>query len=91
MKPDNPNFKQKKWGQFYFFNLMPQSETEYKSVKQYLRFIWEVMITQRVEANRALNNPMIKDAGFRAYILRYTIIKQGVIKDVPEEKDLIFW
>jgi hypothetical protein len=34
------------------------------------------MITQRVEANRALNNPIIKDARFRVYIPRYTIIKK---------------
>jgi hypothetical protein len=75
MKPDNPNRKVKKWGKFYFLNLMSQSKTEYESIKQYSRFIWEVMITQRVEANGALNNHIIKDAGFRAYIPRYTIIK----------------
>jgi hypothetical protein len=46
------------------------------------------MITQRVEANRALNNPIIKDARFRAYIPRYTIIKKRVIKDILEDMDL---
>jgi hypothetical protein len=63
---------------------MTQSKIEYKSIKQYSRFIWEVMITQRVEANRVLNKHMIKDAGFKAYIPRYTIRKREVITDVPE-------
>jgi hypothetical protein len=34
------------------------------------------MIMRRVEANRAVNNPIIKDSGFRAYNPRYTIIKK---------------
>jgi hypothetical protein len=46
------------------------------------------MITQRVEANRALNNPIIKDAGFRTYIPSYAIIKKGVIRDGLKEMDL---
>jgi hypothetical protein len=40
-----------------------------------------------MEANKVLDNPMIKKEGLTVYIPRYMVIKTRVIKDVPEDTD----
>jgi hypothetical protein len=80
--------KEKKWGQFDTFNLMSKSKISFQSIRQYARFIWEVTFSERMEANKGLDSPIIQNEGLTAYIPRYMDIKKGVIKDVPEDMEL---
>jgi hypothetical protein len=89
-RPDIPlveGKKEKKWGKFDLFNVMTISNCKisFQSITQYSRFIWEVT-SERMEVNRVLDNPIILKKGLTAYILR--VIKNGVIKDVPEDMEL---
>jgi hypothetical protein len=38
----------------------------------------------RKNGSKVLDNPIFQKVGLNAYIPRYTVIKKGVIKDVPE-------
>jgi hypothetical protein len=41
-----------------------------------------------MEANKVLDSPIIQNEWLTAYILRYMVIKKGVIKDVPKNVEL---
>jgi hypothetical protein len=87
--PDTPLVKGKKekWGQFDIFNVMAKSKISFQSIRQYAQFIWEVT-SERMEANKVLDSPIIQNERLTAYILRYMVIKKGVIKDIPEYMEL---
>jgi hypothetical protein len=90
-RPDTPlveGKKEKKWGQFDIFNVMVKAKISFQSIRQYARFIWEVTFSERVEANKGLDSPIIQNEGLTAYFPRYMVIKKRVIKDVPEGMDL---
>jgi hypothetical protein len=55
---------------------------------QYARFIWEVTFSERIEANKVLDSPIIQNEGLTAYIPRYMVVKKGVNKDVPWDMEL---
>jgi hypothetical protein len=44
--------KKKKWGQFDIFNVMAKFKISFQSIRQYTRFIWEVIFSERIEANK---------------------------------------
>jgi hypothetical protein len=44
------------------------------------------MIPHGLGANEAQENPVVKDAEFRAYITRYSVKRKRAIRDVPEER-----
>jgi hypothetical protein len=79
--------KEKKWEQFDIFNVMAKSKISFQSIRQYSRFIWEVT-TERMEANKVWDSPIIQNEGLTAYIPRYMAIKKGVNKDAPEDMEL---
>jgi hypothetical protein len=84
-RPDTPlveRKKEKKWGQIYIFNVMAKSKISFQSIRQYVRFIWEVTFSERMEANKVLDSPVIQNERLTSYILRYMVIKKEVIKDV---------
>jgi hypothetical protein len=80
--------KEKKWGQFDIFNVIPKSKINFQSIRQYARFIWEATMSGRMEASKVWGNSIIQNEGLTAYIPRYVVIKKGVIKDVPEDMEL---
>jgi hypothetical protein len=80
--------KEKKWLQFDIFNVMAKSKIRFNSNRQYVRFICEVTFSERMEANKVLESSIIQNEGLTAYIPRYTVIKNGVIKDVPGNMEL---
>jgi hypothetical protein len=80
--------KEKKWGQFNIFNVMAKSMISFQSIRQYGRFIWEMTFSERMEANKVLDSPILQNEGITAYIPRYMVIKQGVIKDVLEDIEI---
>jgi hypothetical protein len=45
-------------------------------------------LTENGKANKILDRPIIQNERPTAYILRYIVIKKGVIKDVPEDMKL---
>jgi hypothetical protein len=71
--------KEKKWEQSDIFNVMTKSKISFHSIRQYSRFIWEVTFSERTEAHIER---------LTAYIPMYMVIKNGVIKDVPEDMEL---
>jgi hypothetical protein len=68
---------------------MAKSKISYQSSRQYAWFIWEVTFSERVEADKVLDSPIIQNEGQTAYIPSYVVIEQGVIKDVPEDMETI--
>jgi hypothetical protein len=90
-RPDTPlveGKKEKKWEQFDIFSVMTKYKIGFQSISQYSWFIWEVTFSERIEANKVLDSPIIQKEGLSAYIPRYMVIKKGVIKDVPEVMEL---
>jgi hypothetical protein len=67
---------------------MAKSKISFQSIRQYVRFILEVTFSERMEANKVLDSPIIQNEGLTAHIPRYMVIKRGVIKDVPENMEL---
>jgi hypothetical protein len=61
---------------------MAKSKISFQSIKQYARFIWEV-ISERMEANKVLDSPIIQNEGQPAYIPRYMVIKRESLKMYP--------
>jgi hypothetical protein len=45
-------------------------------------------LTENGKANKVLDRPIIQNEGPTAYILRYIVIKKGIIKNVPEDMKL---
>jgi hypothetical protein len=62
---------------------MAKSKMSFQSISQYARFIWEVNFSERMEANKVLDRPIIENEGLTAYIPRYMVSKKGVNKDEP--------
>jgi hypothetical protein len=78
-RPDTPlveGRKEKKWGQFDIFNVLAKSKISFQSIRQNARFIWEVMFSERMEANQVLDSHIIQNEGLTAYIPRYMVIKK---------------
>jgi hypothetical protein len=78
-RPDTPlveGRKEKKWGQFDISNVRAKSKISFQSIGQYARFIWEVTFSERMEANKVLDSPIIQNKWLTAYILRYMVIKK---------------
>jgi hypothetical protein len=67
---------------------MAKSKISFQSIGQYVWFLWGVIFSERMEANKALDSPIIQNEGLTAYIPRYMVIKKRVIKDVPEDMEL---
>jgi hypothetical protein len=67
---------------------MAKSKISFQYVRQYVWFIWEVTFSESMEANKDLDSPIIQNEGLTTYILRYAVIKMGVIKDVPKDMEL---
>jgi hypothetical protein len=62
-RPDTPlgeGKKKKKWGQFHICNINAKSKISFPSLRQYVRFIWEV-ISERLEKNKVLDSPIIQN------------------------------
>jgi hypothetical protein len=62
-RPDTPlvkGKKEKKWGHFDIFNVIAKSKIRFQSIRQYSRFIWEVTFSERIEANKVLDSPIIQ-------------------------------
>jgi hypothetical protein len=68
--------KEKKWSQFDIFNVMDKFKISFQSIRQYARFIWEVT-SERMDANKVLDSPIIHIERLTAYIPRYAVIKKG--------------
>jgi hypothetical protein len=47
-----------------------------------------VTLSDRIEANQALESPTIQNEGLTACIPRYMFTKKRVVKDVPEDMEL---
>jgi hypothetical protein len=80
--------KEKNWGQFHAIDIMTKSKISFQFIKQYSWFIWEATFSERMEASKGFDSPTIQKGGLTAYILRYMVIKKGVIKDAPEDMEL---
>jgi hypothetical protein len=79
--------KEKKWSQSDIFSVMTKFKISFQSIRQYARFIWEVTFSERMEANKILDSPIIQNEGLTVYIPRYMIIKKGDIGgNLPQGK-----
>jgi hypothetical protein len=61
--PDTPlvvGRQENKWGRFDIFNAMTKSKINFQSIRQYSRFILEVIFPGRMEANKILDKIIIK-------------------------------
>jgi hypothetical protein len=67
---------------------MAKSKISFKSIRKYARFIWDVTFSEIMEANKALDSPLIQNEWLTAYIPIYMVIKKGVIEDVPKDMEL---
>jgi hypothetical protein len=52
---------EKKLGQFDIFNVMVKAKISFQSIRQYARFISEVTFSERIEANKVLDSPLIQN------------------------------
>jgi hypothetical protein len=85
-RPDTPlgeGKKEKNWGKLDIFNVMAKSNISFQSSRQYARFIWEVILSERMEANEVLDSPIIPNEVLTAYIPRYMVIKRQSLKMYP--------
>jgi hypothetical protein len=77
-RPDTPLVEgkmEKKWGQFDIFNVIAKSKISFQSIIQYAWFICEVTFSEKMEANKVLDSPIIQNERLTAYIPRYMVIK----------------
>jgi hypothetical protein len=49
----------KKWSQCDIFNVMAKPKISFQSIRKYARFIWEVIFSETIEANKVLDIPII--------------------------------
>jgi hypothetical protein len=90
-RPDTPLVEGKtgkKGGRFDIFNVMVKAKISFQSIRPCARIIWEVTFSERMEAHKVLDRSLIQNKGLTAYIPRYMVIKKGVIKDLPKDKEL---
>jgi hypothetical protein len=62
---------EKKWGQFDIFSVMAKSKIRFQSIRHYARFIWEATFSERMEANKVSDSPIIQNEGLTAYTADY--------------------
>jgi hypothetical protein len=57
---------------------MTKSKISFQSIRQYARFIWEVTLSEKLEANNILDSPIIQNEGLTTYVPEYMVIKKWV-------------